>query len=108
LSRIIDIRHEVAVAPARSERIRRRRTEQVEPLHAVRVAHLRDRLVLLVPQEEHGLHHVHPRSPADRCPYLNEAAADLLASGYDSATEFEVGLDLMLEALEALRTGSAP
>ena len=48
-----------------------------------------------------------PQIPADRFPYLREAAAELVAAGYDPATEFEVGLDLVLEALEGLRTGRA-
>ncbi len=47
-----------------------------------------------------------PQIPADRYPHLNEAAAELVASGYDPATEFEVGLDLLLDALEGLRTES--
>jgi AcrR family transcriptional regulator len=48
-----------------------------------------------------------PQIPADRYPYLNEAAAELLASGYDPANEFEVGLDLVLHALDGLRTVSS-
>ncbi len=47
-----------------------------------------------------------PQIPADRYPYLSEAAAELLASGYDPANEFEVGLELVLDALEGLRTVS--
>jgi AcrR family transcriptional regulator len=45
-----------------------------------------------------------PQIPADRYPYLHEAAAELVAAGYDPAAEFEVGLDLILDALETLRT----
>ncbi len=50
-----------------------------------------------------------PQIPADRFPYLHEAAAELVAAGYDPAAEFEAGLDLILDALEGLRSGrSAP
>ena len=47
-----------------------------------------------------------PQIPADRYPHLNEAAAELVASGYDPDTEFEVGLDLILDALEGLRSAT--
>jgi AcrR family transcriptional regulator len=43
-----------------------------------------------------------PQLPPDQYPYLNEAAATLVAAGYDPADEFTFGLDLILEALEAL------
>ena len=43
-----------------------------------------------------------PQLPPDQYPYLNEAAATLLAAGYDPADEFTFGLDLILGALEAL------
>ncbi len=43
-----------------------------------------------------------PQLPSDQYPYLNEAAATLLAAGYDPADEFTFGLDLILGALEAL------
>ena len=43
-----------------------------------------------------------PQLPPDQYPYLNEAAAMLLATGYDPADEFTFGLDLLLGALEAL------
>ena len=50
-----------------------------------------------------------PQIPADRFPYLHEAAAKLVAAGYDPAAEFEVGLGLILDVLEGLRRGrSAP
>lgn len=49
-----------------------------------------------------------PQIPADRFPYLYEAAAELVASSYDPATEFEVGLDLVLDALEGLRSRRTP
>lgn len=42
-----------------------------------------------------------PQIPPDQYPYLNEAAATLLAAGYDPTNEFTFGLDLILEALEA-------
>jgi AcrR family transcriptional regulator len=46
-----------------------------------------------------------PQIPADRFPFLHEAAAELVAAGYDPASEFEVGLGLILDALEGLRSG---
>jgi len=46
-----------------------------------------------------------PQIPADRFPYLHEAAAELVGAGYVPAAEFEVGLGLVLEALEALHAG---
>jgi AcrR family transcriptional regulator len=45
-----------------------------------------------------------PQVPADAFPYLHESAAVLLADGYDPAAEFGFGLDLVLAALEPLRT----
>ena len=39
-------------------------------------------------------------------PYLNESAAALVAAGYDPAEEFMFGLDLILAALEPLRTSA--
>jgi hypothetical protein len=47
-----------------------------------------------------------PQLPLDQYPYLNEAAATLAAAGYDPADEFTFGLDLILDALEALRTSA--
>ena len=44
-----------------------------------------------------------PQLPPDEFPYLNEAAAALVAAGYDPAGEFTFGLDLILAALEPLR-----
>ena len=45
-----------------------------------------------------------PQLPPDEFPYLNESAAALLAAGYDPAEEFIFGLDLILAALEPLRS----
>jgi AcrR family transcriptional regulator len=45
-----------------------------------------------------------PQLPPDEFPYLNESAAALVAAGYDPADEFLFGLDLILGALEPLRT----
>ncbi len=45
-----------------------------------------------------------PQLPPDEFPYLNESAAALVAAGYDPADEFLFGLDLVLTALESLRT----
>jgi len=45
-----------------------------------------------------------PQLPADEFPYLNEAASALMAAGYDPGDEFAFGLDLVLAALEPLRT----
>ncbi len=45
-----------------------------------------------------------PQLPPEEFPYLNESAAALVAAGYDPADEFIVGLDLVLAALESLRT----
>ena len=44
-----------------------------------------------------------PQIPADRFPYLHESGAHLMAIGYDPSSEFFFGLDLVLDALEALR-----
>ncbi|MDW4574073.1 TetR/AcrR family transcriptional regulator [Microbacterium sp. M3] len=48
-----------------------------------------------------------PQLPVDEFPYLNESAAALIAAGFDPAEEFLFGLDLVLAALEPLRTTSA-
>ncbi len=45
-----------------------------------------------------------PQLPPDQFPYLHESAATLAATGYDPAEEFIFGLDLILSALEPLRT----
>lgn len=45
-----------------------------------------------------------PQLPSDEFPYLNEAAHALVASNYDPADEFIFGLDLILDALEPLRS----
>lgn len=45
-----------------------------------------------------------PQLPPEQFPYLNESAAALLAAGYDPTQEFGFGLDLVLAALEPLRT----
>lgn len=47
-----------------------------------------------------------PQLPPDEFPYLNESAATLIAAGYDPAEEFIFGLDLLLAALEPLRTSA--
>jgi AcrR family transcriptional regulator len=39
-------------------------------------------------------------------PYLVEVAAEMAEAGYDYATEFEFGLDLILDALERFRAGT--
>jgi len=44
-----------------------------------------------------------PQIPAEDFPYLHESASELVAAGYDPAQEFGFGLDLLLDALEALR-----
>jgi len=38
-------------------------------------------------------------------PYLEEVAAEMAKAGYDYATEFEFGLDLILDGLERFRAG---
>lgn len=45
-----------------------------------------------------------PQLPPDEFPYLNESAAALVAAGYDPAEEFIFGLNLVLAALEPLRS----
>ncbi|KXZ61315.1 Tetracycline repressor protein class E [Microbacterium laevaniformans] len=45
-----------------------------------------------------------PQIPADRYPYLHESGAHLMATGYDPSQEFLFGLDLVINALEALRS----
>ncbi len=47
-----------------------------------------------------------PQLPPDQFPYLNESAAALLAAGSGPAEEFDFGLDLILAALEPLRTSA--
>jgi len=47
-----------------------------------------------------------PQLPSDEFPYLNESAVALVAAGYDPAGEFIFGLDLVLAALEPLRTSA--
>ncbi|GAA1520297.1 AcrR family transcriptional regulator [Agromyces terreus] len=47
-----------------------------------------------------------PQLPPEEFPYLNESAAELVAAGYDPSEEFLFGLDLVLAALESLRTAS--
>lgn len=47
-----------------------------------------------------------PQLPPDEFPYLYESAAALLAADYDPAEEFIFGLDLVLAALEPLRTSA--
>ena len=38
-----------------------------------------------------------------KCPHLVEVAAELAKTGYDHATEFELGLDLILDGIERLQ-----
>ncbi|MFH8252612.1 TetR/AcrR family transcriptional regulator [Microbacterium sp. B2969] len=45
-----------------------------------------------------------PQLPPDEFPYLNESAAALVDAGFDPADEFIFGLNLVLAALEPLRT----
>jgi AcrR family transcriptional regulator len=45
-----------------------------------------------------------PQIPPEEYPYLNESATTLMEAGYDPAEEFTFGLDLILDALEKLRT----
>ncbi len=45
-----------------------------------------------------------PQIPADEFPYLHESGSALVAAGYDPSQEFSFGLDLILDALEPLRT----
>lgn len=47
-----------------------------------------------------------PQLPPDEFPYLNESAAALIAADYDPAEEFTFGLNLILAALEPLRTSA--
>lgn len=49
------------------------------------------------------------REPGGGTPYphLAEIVADVVGPGYDFADEFEVGLDLLLDAIETLRLGNA-
>ena len=44
-----------------------------------------------------------PQLDADAHPYLTEAAHALTAAGYDPASEFDVGLEVVLDAIDALR-----
>ena len=43
-----------------------------------------------------------------RYPYLLEVAMEIAKAGYDYATEFEFGLDLILDGLERFRAGASP
>ena len=45
-----------------------------------------------------------PQLPPAEFPYLHESAAALVAAGYDPAEEFTFGLDLVLAALDTLRS----
>jgi AcrR family transcriptional regulator len=48
------------------------------------------------------------RVPADRYPTLARVGEELLASGFDYAAEFEIGLDLILEGIARMRAAQAP
>lgn len=45
-----------------------------------------------------------PQLPSDEFPYLNESGAHLMSIHYNPFEEFSFGLDLILDALERLRT----
>jgi AcrR family transcriptional regulator len=47
-----------------------------------------------------------PLLPPEQYPYLNEVAGALLAGGYDHRAEFAFGLNVILDALDRLRSGS--
>lgn len=47
-----------------------------------------------------------PQLPPEEYPYLNDAATELMNSGYDPAGEFSYGLDLILGALEHARSSA--
>lgn len=47
-----------------------------------------------------------PQLPPEEFPYLSESAGALVAAGYNPADEFDFGLDLILDALEPLRTSA--
>ncbi len=47
-----------------------------------------------------------PQLPADEFPSLHESAVALAQAGYDPGEEFAFGLDLLLAALEPLRTSA--
>lgn len=48
------------------------------------------------------------QSPVDTYPYLTELATEhVLQPGYDYGSEFEYGLDLILDGLDTLRTADA-
>ena len=47
------------------------------------------------------------RQMADRYPHLTAVTADVLAAGYDHATEFAFGVDLILDGLARLKDGEA-
>ena len=47
-----------------------------------------------------------PQLPPDEFPYLNESAEALAAAGYDPSEEFLFGLNLILTALDPLRTSA--
>jgi len=46
---------------------------------------------------------MHPAALAAEYPYLIELVVELGKAGYDFAVEFEVGLDLLLDAIDRLR-----
>ena len=48
-----------------------------------------------------------PQLPPQEFPYLNESAVALVAANYDPGEEFRFGLDLVLDALEPLRTSAS-
>ena len=48
-----------------------------------------------------------PQAPIEQFPYLVEVLTELPKAGYDFKTEFEFGLDLILDGLERLRSSRA-
>ena len=46
-----------------------------------------------------------PQIPADEFPTFAQVSGELLASGFDYAAEFEVGLDLILDGIERALQG---
>jgi hypothetical protein len=44
----------------------------------------------------------------DDYPYLVEVATEMATAGYDYATEFAFGLDLILDGLERFHAGAEP
>jgi len=56
-------------------------------------------------ESRHATEHFVGQLPHGEFPYLAEAATAIMTSPFDFAREFELGLDLLLDALEAWRGG---